>query len=154
MLRCHRITGSRESWLFSQALVGASLEAISLDGEPCAQLNVMPIAQPFWRNDKPMDASRFSRFGLTLRLLTESDGEALLTWFQRAFLARTSARPVQAMGLTEPDQAYGFKLPGSFAKYSPGSCSWKTRQCSLLGGLAEYSETWQNAGSIRNGECS
>lgn len=53
------------SWLFSQALVEAYSRAISSDGARYALLNVMPTAQPFWRNDKPIDCSRFSRFGLS-----------------------------------------------------------------------------------------
>jgi len=142
------------SWLFSQALVAAYSAGPCSDGEPCAQLNVMPTAQPFWRNDKPMDCSRFSRFGLTSRLLTDTDGEDVLRSFLADFPAKTSALPAPEMGLTEPDQVSGFRWPGSFAKYSPSGCSWKTRQCSLLGGLVEFSETWPRWGLMRNGECS
>lgn len=53
------------SWLFSQALVEAFSEENSLGGEQCAQLNVMPTPQLFWRNDKPMDVLSRSPFGLT-----------------------------------------------------------------------------------------
>ena len=38
------------SWLFSQALVEEYSAVTCSDGEPCAQLNVMPTPQPFWRN--------------------------------------------------------------------------------------------------------
>jgi hypothetical protein len=65
------------SWLFSQALVEAFSAERSWAGEPCARLNVMPTAQPFWRSGKPMDASRFSRFGLTSRVSTAAHGEDL-----------------------------------------------------------------------------
>ena len=45
----------------------------------------------------------------------------------------------------------GPNTTGSFASYDPDSSSWKTYQRSLLGGLAEFSETWPRAGTIRNG---
>jgi DNA (cytosine-5)-methyltransferase 1 len=79
------------SWLFSRALVAEYSAATSQDGVHCAQLNVMPTQHQFWRNDKMMEPSRFSRFGLTLQLLTVTDGEAILTWFQEDSRAKTSA---------------------------------------------------------------
>jgi len=48
----------------------------------------------------------------------------------------------------------GRKWPESFAKFDHASLSWKTRQCSLLGGLEEFSETWPEWGWMRGGECS
>lgn len=141
------------SWLFSQALVAEFSEENSWDGEPCAQLNVMPTAQPFWRNDKPMDASRFSRFGLTSQLLTADRGEELLTWFLGASRARTSVSPDLETDLTELAAASGRKWVGSFAKYDHGASTWKTAQCSLLEDSTEFWGTWPRCGSMRNGEC-
>ena len=141
------------SWLFSQALVAEYSGDIFSGGGPCAQLNVMPTAQPFWRNDKPMDCSRFSRFGRTLRLLTEADGEALLTSFQAGFRAKTSVLRDLETASTELAADSGGSSRGSFAKYDPATCSWRTHQSSLLGGWDEFSETWPNWGSMRTGEC-
>lgn len=62
------------SWLYSRALAEEYLAATSSAGEPCAQLNVMPTARPFWRSGKAMDACRFSQFGLALQLLTADHG--------------------------------------------------------------------------------
>ena len=70
------------SWLFSQALVAAYSADCSPDGTPCAPLSVMPTQHKFWRNDKTMEPSQLSRFGLTCAVLTEDHGVALLTWFQ------------------------------------------------------------------------
>src|SRR5687768_17477186 len=53
------------SWLFSQALVEEYSAASCSDGEQSAQLNVMPTQHKFWRNDKTMEFSRLSQFGLT-----------------------------------------------------------------------------------------
>lgn len=141
------------SWLFSQALVEAFSEASSLDGAPCAPLSVMPTPHKFWRNDKTMECSNLSQFGLTCAVLTEGHGAELLMSFLEASPARTSAPQGRAQGLTESDPAFGLRWPGSFARFDPASSSWKTPQCSLLEGLDEFSETWPRWGSMRNGEC-
>jgi hypothetical protein len=90
---------------------------------------------------------------MTLQHFEESRGEAVLTSFLAAFPAKTSAQPEKEPELTVSDPACGWKWPESSVKYDPLSCSWKTRQCSLLGGLVEFSETWPRWGSMRNGEC-
>lgn len=113
----------------------------------------MPTAQPFWRNDKPMDCSRFSRFGRTLRVLTEAHGEDLLTWFREDFLAKTSAQPEAETAWTAPEAASGGRWRGSFVKYDPDTSTWRTHQSSLLGDFTEFSETWPSSGSMRSGEC-
>jgi len=141
------------SWLFSQALVAEYSRDTSSGGEPSAQLSVMPTAHPFWRSGKPMDCSRFSRFGLTCQPLTADRGEDLLTWFRGAFLARTSPPPVTETDSTESDPDSGERWPASFARWDPDTSTWRTPQCSLLGGLEEFSETWPNSGSMRSGMC-
>jgi hypothetical protein len=141
------------SWLFSRALVEEFSRATCWDGEPSAQLNVTPTARLFWRNDKPMDLSRPSLFGLTLQHLTADHGEALLTWFRAASRARTSALRDLVTGSTENAADYGWKWPGSFARYDRASRTWKTRQCSLLEDSTEFSETWPSSGWMRDGEC-
>lgn len=142
------------SWLFSQALVEEYLGENSLDGEQCAQLNVMPTQHKFWRNDKTMEFSDLSRFGLTCNLLTESRGEELLTLYLEGFPVRTLARlGGGAQGSMESDQDYGQKWPGSFVKYNQSGCFWKTAQCSLLEGSGEFLGTWPKWGLMRNGEC-
>ena len=47
----------------------------------------------------------------------------------------------------------GEKWRGSFTKYDPDTSLWRTHQCSLLGDLDEFSETWPQWGLMRNGEC-
>jgi hypothetical protein len=141
------------SWLFSQALVEEYSEANCLDGVPSAQLNVMPSPQAFWHNDKTMEDLKPSPFGLTLQLLTADRGAELLMWFLAGFPAKTSVLPEKARDSMVSDPAYGWKWPESSTKYNPDSRSWKTRQCSLLGGLEPFSETWPRWGTMRNGEC-
>jgi hypothetical protein len=53
----------------------------------------------------------------------------------------------------ESEAECGKKWHGSFVKYDLDSSLWKTHQCSLLGDLEPYSETWPRWGLMRDGEC-
>ena len=141
------------SWLFSQALVEEYSEASSLDGEQSAPLNGKPTQQAYCAPDKMTDFSRLSRFGMTFKPLTANLGEELLTLFREDFHARTSAPQEKAQGLTENDQECGQKWLASFVKFDPAMSLWRTHQCSLLGDLDEFLETWPQWGLMRDGEC-
>jgi len=107
------------SWLFSQALVEVFSEDTSLDGEQFAPLNGNLTPQAYCAPDKMTDFSRLSRYGMTFKPLTESNGEELLTLYREVFHAKTSAQQEKAQELTESDQGCGEKWHASFAKYSP-----------------------------------
>lgn len=139
------------SWLFSRALVEASSAAICSGGEPSSPLSVTPTPHKFWRNDKTMEPSRLSRFGLTCAVLTEDRGAALLTSYLAGFPAKTSASPATAADSTVLDPASGASSNGWFAKFDRTSSTWKTVQRSLLGDSESFSETWPRWGSMRNG---
>ena len=141
------------SWLFSRALVEEFSAGTCWDGGACAPLNVMPTRRPFWHSDKMMDVCLRSPFGLTWRALTDERGEALLTWFRAGFRARTSARPARGLESRESGADCGRSLPGSLARWDRDSCSWRTHQFSLLGGLELFSATWPRWGMMSNGEC-
>jgi hypothetical protein len=141
------------SWLFSQVLVEEYLGDISSDGEPSVQLSGSHTQQAYCAPDKMTAFSRLSRFGMTYKPLTESRGEELLTLYLEGFHAKTSPQLEGEKELTENGQECGEKWQGSFTKYDPNSCSWKTHQCSLLGDLDEFSETWPQWGLMRGGEC-
>ena len=141
------------SWLFSQALVEVSWVDISLDGEQSVQLNGKPIPQAYCAPDKMTKFSRLSRFGMTYKPLTESRGEELLMSYLEDFHAKTFQPQEKAQELMESEVECGEKWHASFAKYNQDSCSWKTHQCLLLGGLEEFSETWPQWGLMRDGEC-
>lgn len=142
------------SWLFSQALVAEYSAATSWDGAPSAPLSMMQSPHPFSRNGKTMDASQLSRSGLTCAVLTEGRGEDLLTWFRGASPVPTSPSAGMAPDWTAKQADCGWSSAESSMKYDPDTRTWRTRQCSLLGGLAEFSETWPNWGSMHDGECS
>ena len=141
------------SWLFSQALVEEYLGENFSDGEQSVPLNGKPIPQAYCAPDKMTKFSRLSRFGMTFKPLMESRGEELLTLYLEAFHVLTLVQQEKAQELTEKLLECGDKWQGSFTKYSPDSCSWKTHQCSLLGDLDEFLETWPKWGLMRNGEC-
>jgi DNA (cytosine-5)-methyltransferase 1 len=90
---------------------------------------------------------------MTYAPLTEYLGEELLMLYRAGFHAKTSQPQGGGLALTENEAECGEKWRGSFVKYSPDSCSWKTHQCSLLGDLDEFLETWPQWGLMRNGEC-
>ena len=141
------------SWLFSRALVEASSAGTCWDGAPSAPLNVMPTPHKFWRNDKTMEPSDLSRFGLTCAPLTADRGEAVLTWCLEASRARTSAWPARAQALTEPAAECGVTWRASWAKFDPAMSSWRTAQPSLLGDSDESSVTWPRSGMTAGGLC-
>ena len=150
------------SWLISKALmnllslreqVEEYLGDTCLDGEPSAPLNGNPTQQAYLPQDKMTDFSRLSPFGMTFKPLTENLGEELLTLYLAAFPAPTFPQQEKEQELMEKPLECGEKWRGSFTKYDPDTSLWKTHQCSLLGDLEEFSETWPKWGLMRNGEC-
>jgi hypothetical protein len=141
------------SWLFSRVLVEEYLGDISSDGEQSVQSSGSHTQQAYCAPDKMTAFSRLSRFGMTYKPLTENRGEELLTLYLEGFHAKTSPQLEREKELTENGQECGEKWHASFTKYDPDSSSWKTHQCSLLGDLDEFSETWPRWGLMRNGEC-
>ena len=141
------------SWLYSQALVEEYLGASCLGGEPSAPLSGSSTQQAYCAPDKMTDFSRLSQFGMTYKPLTASLGEELLTLYLAVFHAKTSAQQGVEQALTESEAGCGEKWHASFTKYDPDMRSWKTHQCSLLGDLELYSETWPQWGLMRDGEC-
>jgi hypothetical protein len=141
------------SWLYSQALVGEYLGDISLDGEQSVQSSGSNTPQAYCAPDKMMGFSRLSRFGMTFKPLTENLGEELLTLYLEDFHAKTLVQQEEAQELTESAAECGEKWRASFVKYDHDSSLWRTHQCSLLGDLEPFSETWPQWGLMRDGEC-
>jgi len=141
------------SWLFSQALVEEYLGENSLDGEQSAPLSGNPTQLAYCAPDKMTAFSRLSRFGMTYKPLMENRGQELLTLFREGFHAKTLAQQDAAQELMENEAECGEKWHASFTKYDPDLSLWKTHQCSLLGDLEEFLETWPQWGLMRNGEC-
>jgi hypothetical protein len=141
------------SWLFSQVLVEEYLGDISLDGEQSVQSSGNPIPQAYCAPDKMTAFSRLSRFGMTYKPLTDDLGEELLMSYRAGFHAKISQQQEKELASKESEAQCGEKWRGSFTKYDPDSSLWRTHQCSLLGDLEPFSETWPQWGLMRNGEC-
>jgi len=69
------------------------------------------------------------------------------------FPVRTSATQGSKQASAGSGRVSGRSLPVSFARYDRASSSWRTLQRCLSGEWALYSETWPQAGTMRNGKC-
>jgi hypothetical protein len=141
------------SWHFSRALVEAFSEACSSDGARSVPWSSIPFAPDDSCSAKMKDTFHRSPSGMMFAPSTDTHGEALLTWFRGAFLARTSALQVEAQESTASAAGSGPSLLASFVKYDRDSHSWKTRQLSLLEDSAACSVTWPRWGRMRDGAC-
>jgi hypothetical protein len=141
------------SWLYSQALVEEYSAGNYSDGEQSAPLSGSLTQLAYCAPDKMTVFSRLSRYGMTYKPLTENLGQELLTLYLAGFHAKTSAQQEKAQESTESEAECGEKWHASFAKYDPDLSLWKTPQCSLLGDLDEFLETWPQWGLMRDGEC-
>ena len=139
------------SWLFSQALVAEYSAATCSGGAPSAPLSVMPTQHKFWRNDKTMEPSQLSRFGLTCAVLTEDHGAALLTWFLADSRVRTYQLPGMATASMVLALDSGVKWRESSARYDLDSSTWKTHLCLWEEDLPWSSVTLPNWGMTRSG---
>ena len=140
------------SWLYSQVLVEEYLGGNFSDGEQSVPLNGNHTQLAYLPPDKMTAFSRLSRFGMTFKPLTAGLGEELLKSFREDFRVRTYPLQEKEMDLTESDQECGSKWRGSFAKWDQSTSLWRTHQCSFLGDLEPFSETYPQWGLMRNGE--
>lgn len=127
------------SWLFSQALAEEYSVDTSLVGEQFAQLNVMPTPHKFSRNDKTMEFSDLSRFGLTCAVLTGSRGAELLMSFLAGFHVRTSVQMVTVPASAGAAPDCGQKWRESSVKYDLNLSAWK-----ILHGSEEKVSPWSS----------
>jgi hypothetical protein len=141
------------SWHFSRALVGAYSEANSLDGLPSAPSKSSHTHKAHSCADKMTEASPPSQSGTTCKPSMESHGVAWWISSLAASRAKISAQPAKELGSAASGQDCGEKWHESWARFDPLTCSWKTRQFSLLGDLESFSETWPRWGMMRAGEC-
>lgn len=141
------------SWHYLQAQAAESWEGSCLDGAPDALLSLIPTQDGYSSQDRKTDACHGSLSGTMSAPSTASPGADTSTLLAVGFHARTSAVQAKVQASTASGLAYGENLLESFARYDPDTCSWRTRQCSLLGGFTVYSETWPRWGLMRGGEC-
>lgn len=139
------------SWLFSRALVEEFSAATCSGGVPSAPLSVMPTQHKFWRNDKTMESSRLSQFGLTCAVLTEDLGAGLLTWFLVDSRVRTYQLPGMASESLEPAQGSGSRWQELSVRYDLERSTWRTHLCLWDEDLPWSSVTLPKWGMTRDG---
>ena len=88
---------------------------------------------------------------MTCAHLTADHGEALLTSFRAAFLAKTSAQQEKAQASTESEAGSGPRWLESSVRFDRGSSSWKTHRQLFAEVLDESSVILPRWGMIRDG---
>jgi len=142
-----------ENSLSSQARGAGFSGACSSGGEPSAQSSESRTLLRYWLRDRTTDACTRFQYGTMLERSTVPSGEDSSTSCLEGSPAEIFRALAKAQASPESSPGSGWRWPASFARYDRDSSSWKTRQCSLLGGLESYSETWPEWGSMRSGEC-
>ena len=141
------------SWHYLQGQEAESWEGTCLDGAPSALLKLMLTPEVCCSPGSATDCCQPFRSGTTCEPSTAIPGADGCRLSAADSLAPTFPQPGRVQELTAKPAAFGWKWPGSFAKFDRGSSSWRTRQCSLLGDLNEFSGTWPQWGLMRDGEC-
>jgi DNA (cytosine-5)-methyltransferase 1 len=139
------------SWLFSQALVEEYLGDTCLDGELSAPLSGNNTQQAYLSHGKTMGFSRLSRFGMIVKLLTDTRGQELLMLYLAAFPAKTFQPQAMGEELKVQNPQCGNTWQGSLARLDLDTLLWKTAQCSLLEDLELSLQTFPRWGLMQNG---
>lgn len=139
------------SWLFSRALAAEYSPPSCLAELLSAPLSVMPTQHKFWRNDKTMESSDLSQFGLTCAVSTAAHGEALLMRFLAASRVRTYRPPAPGLESSAAAPACGSRWLESSMKYSRTKSTWKTHRSLWDEALPWSSVTLPNWGMTLTG---
>ena len=125
-----------------------------MDGAPSALVKLMPMPEMPYSKDNATEYCHASQSGMMSKLSTATAGAVMCKSSAAVSHARTSAWETQtATDSTANGADYGPRCAESLARFNPATSSWKTRQQSLFGGLADYSETWPEWGMMQDGEC-
>ena len=141
------------SWHYLRARAAVSWAGNCSAGAPVALLRLIPMRGGYYWQDNATACYRGFQFGMTYKPSTVYRGGVRSTLSAAVSHAKISAWRGGAVGSTAPDLDYGDQWHGSFAKYCRVTCSWKTHQCLLVGGLASYSAIWPRWGIMRGGAC-
>lgn len=141
------------SWHYLQGPEAASWEGSCLDGAPFALLRLIPTRAGCCSPDNATACSSPSPSGMMCEPSTGLHGAGTSTLSAAAFRVRTSAPRATAPASTVSAPGSGLSLLASLATFDPRTCSWRTRQCSLIEGLDAFSAIWPRWGTMRAGEC-
>ena len=141
------------SWHYLRDQEAGYSEDICLDGKPWRPAKSKITHERHYYGDNLTESYLNSLYGMISTHSMELSSGAVSISLQEDSLARTYPQPGRALESLANDLDCGRKCTGSLAKYDHYSHSWKTLQCSLLGDLEPYSETWPKSGTMRNGQC-
>ena len=133
---------------------GEESSAESFADIPASALSKLNLThEKYCCNGSATESCHVSPFGTMCEHSTANHGEGRLISCAEASRARIFPALEKAQESKETVLECGWKWHESSVKYDRNSRSWKTRQCSLLEGLDEFSETWPKWGMMRDGEC-
>jgi hypothetical protein len=145
------------SWHFLQEQEEASWEAHFLDGAPSALSSLIPTAAECCFPDSGMDCCRDFRSGTTSPRSTANRGGSGSMSSAGDFPARKSPTVPPSTASASDWMAIkadcGARCGELLARFDRDTLSWKTPQAWLDLGLAEFSPTFTNWGTMRDGEC-
>lgn len=139
------------SWHFSQALVEEYLQVNCLGGEQSSPWSTTPFAPDDSCSDKMKGTCHRSPFGTMFVPSTDALGMAILMFFRRGSLARTSPVPARVLGLMESDPDSTSRWSGSLARFDRAGFRWKTAQTSFITDLNGCSVDLPRWGMMRDG---
>jgi len=142
-----------ENFTCSPGQEAESLAELSSDTPQFALWKLSHTADASCSKDSATESCHDSRYGTTSPHFPPPLGADELTSCVEGFPAKTFPPPEKAQESKAREADCGGTWPEWFAKFDPVSCSWKTRQCSLLAGLDVFSGTWPRWGMMRSGVC-
>ena len=139
------------SWSYLPEQAAGSTEVCCSDTLPFALLKSWRKTARSCCNGSETGSCRDFRYGTTCAPLTDCHGAESLTSSAEDSPAPTSARQEKAQESTASSQDYGGKWRVSFARFDRDTCSWRTAQCCLFGGLDKSSVIWPRSGMTVDG---
>jgi hypothetical protein len=123
------------------------------DIEPFVLSRLKNTQERSYSKDSGTESSLGFRSGETSKPLMGNLGEASWILSPEDFLAKTFLQQEKELESRANAQGFGAKWSGWFAKYDQDLYLWKIPQCSLLEDYIEFSGTWPNWGTMRDGAC-
>lgn len=138
------------SWLYLQALAGDCSGPSCSAGEPSAPSRSIPTAMPSSSRGKKTAASILSRSGRTCEISTDARG--VESWMSSLVASRASPSAPREGDGAPPTNAISGPTPSeSFAKYNPGTSSWRMFPSLFDADTSEgFAVIWPKAASVLN----
>ena len=139
------------SWHYLPELAAGCSEADCSAGEPSAPWKKSRTVERCSSDASATVCSTCSQSGMTSAPSTA--GRGVKSWISslRASRANRSRKRSGRTSGRKTKETCGPKRSGSFAKWDPATCSWRTSQICFGGTLEPFSATWPRAGLVIDG---